>query len=145
MLIVQKGSFKVVGIQVKADWQGLHKDMPAAWQIFKQRVEEIPNRVNSKMIDVSLNYEAGIYTQLICVEVASIDGLPEGMVAAEIPAENYIHYHHEGSLRQIAESFGKMYRWAGEHNYEVDEFKIDNGYTQHGTDEAHDLYVKVTA
>jgi predicted transcriptional regulator YdeE len=143
MEIIEKDGFKVVGIQVVADWRGLHKEMPNTWKIFKQRVHEINHRVRDKMMDISLQYEAGLYTQIICVEVEADNEVPEGMVTCLIPNQKYIHYYHEGPLQEIAQSFSKMYRWADEHKHKTDQFKIDYGYVQNGSEERHNLYVRL--
>jgi predicted transcriptional regulator YdeE len=144
MEVIEKAGFKAVGIQVVADWQGLHKEMPITWQIFKQRIDEISDRRADQLIDISLKYEGGLYTQIICVEVQDFDRVPDGMVTCFIPTQKYIHYYHEGTLQEIAQAFGKMYKWADEHNYKADEFKIDYGYLQNGSETGHDLYVRIT-
>lgn len=145
MEVIEKAAFRVIGIQVVADWNGLHKEMPATWNIFKERVQEINHRVNDKMIDISIKCDQGLYTQMVCVEVEVevYSHIPEGMVTYLVPNQKYIHYRHKGPLHEIAQSFGKMYAWAEEHKYKADECKIDYGYTKNEADEVHDLYVKI--
>lgn len=139
MKIVEKESFIAVGIKVEADWQELYTKMAEAWKAAKNRLEEITNRKEDVMMDIT----DGRYTQLIGVEVEKSAAIPDGMEKVEIPARRYIYHQHEGDLSGIAESFGKMYDWAKKHEIETGEFKIDYGYQKDDTETEHALYVKV--
>lgn len=143
MKIVQKAPFKVVGIKVVANWEDLWVEMPKAWQKFISRHQEIQRRVSKTFIDISLDKEGQTYTQLIGSEVSDFEAIPEGMVGIEIPAQTYIHYRHEGPVKEIAASFGKMHAWADENRYAVDDFKVDIGYTEEGQEQEHDLFIRL--
>lgn len=143
MKIVEKESFIVVGMKVEADWQELHAKMPEAWKSAENRLEEITNRKEDVMMDISLDVTDGRYIQLIGVKVENSAGVPDGMEKVKIPAQRYIYHQHEGDLSGIAESFGKMYNWAKEHGIETGEFKIDYGYRKDGIETEHALYVKM--
>jgi predicted transcriptional regulator YdeE len=83
-------------------------------------------------MDICLERQDGMYTQLICAEVNRTDTVPDGMVAVEIPAHEYVHLRHDGSLAEIAGSFASMYAWAEQHGIPADNFKIDAGYLPNG-------------
>lgn len=142
MKIVERKSFKAVGIKVSAVWEDLWTEMPRAWATFISRHEEIRNRVNDRFMDVSLEETDGRYTQFICAEVSSIAEVPSGMEGVEFPAQKYVYLRHTGSLPEIAESFGKMYEWADSAGISTDEFKLDEGYTKDGTEDGHDLFIR---
>ncbi len=144
MEIVQKSAFKVVGIPVIATWDELWTEVPAAWEEVLSRQAEIRNRINALFLDISLNKEGDLYTQLVCAEVSQFEHIPPGMIVWEIPDQRYLHHRHEGTLKEIAGSFGQMYQWAAENNTSVDDFKVDCGYTFAGHEREHDLYVRVS-
>lgn len=143
MEIVTLNVLEVVGIRVKADWKGLHVKMPAAWKEFSKRLDEIPNRKNNVMMDVSLEAAEGIYTQLIGVEISGQGAIPDGMDLINIPRQQYLYHRHEGSLKDIAISFGEMYDWAKGQGVSLGEFKLDMGYTAEGDENIHDLYIRI--
>jgi predicted transcriptional regulator YdeE len=94
--------------------------------------------------DICLEKNGDSYVQLIGAEVTTIDGVPpKGMEALHVPEQMYIHYRHTGTLAEIAGSFARMYEWAVQTGYQVDDFKIDIGYTVNGKTEPHDLYVRL--
>lgn len=145
MKIVEKEAFITVGIKVEADWQELHVKMPKAWTTAKERLNEIKNRKEDVMMDLSLHVVNGQYTQLIGVEVERSAEVPEGMEKKEIPAQKYVYHQHEGELSAIAESFGKMYDWAEEQDIAAGNFKIDYGYLRDGSEDMHELYIKIAS
>lgn len=145
MQIVQKVAFKVVGIPVIATWDELWTEVPAVWEEVLSRQAEIRNRTNALFLDISLNKEDDLYTQLVCAEVSEFEQIPFGMITWEIPDQRYLYHRHEGTLKDIAGSFGQMYQWAAENNYTVDDFKLDCGYTIASHETEHDLYVRVQA
>ncbi len=143
MKIIEKEAFTVIGIKVEADWQSLHKIMPPSWEKAKERMDEIEGRKEDVMMDVSLDVTDGQYTQLIGVEVDKDSEVPDGMEKVDIPTQKYIYEQHQGALEGIAETFGRMYNWAEEHDIEAGDFKIDYGYLRDDSEEKHDLYIKI--
>jgi predicted transcriptional regulator YdeE len=133
----------IVGFKVEATWEELHRKMPKAWQILRRRFNEIENRKNNVMLDVSLKVEDGTYTQFLGAQVDDPGTIPEGMEFLRIPQQQYVHYRHQGPVVEIASSFGKMYEWGKGQNIRLDEFKLDVGYTAEGNEQIHDLYVRV--
>ncbi|MEX0720452.1 MAG: effector binding domain-containing protein [Balneolaceae bacterium] len=145
MHVTEKAEFLVVGFTLQASWKRLWKEMPEAWQLFFSRYQEIENRVNNRLIDLSLRKEKDVYTQLLCVEVSNADDpVPEGMIITTIPQKKYLHYKHTGSLEDIATSFGKMYNWGKEQNLTTTDFKLDIGYKPKNNERNHDLYIEIT-
>ncbi len=143
MQVVYKDKFSVVGIVITGKWDELATKMRAAWKTFFDQSSAILNTIGDYAFDISLAEDDGVYTQLICKEVSNIEEIPPGMVAKEIPPQAYIYHRHEGDVRQIAESFGKMYAWAVSEGYTVLDLKIDYGYTAQGDETVHDLFLAI--
>lgn len=145
MELVEKSAIKVIGVRIIATWDDLFVEMHNAWKAFLPRHTEIPERVSDVFLGATLSKENDEYTQLIGVEVSDIDEVPDGMIAVEIPSQRCVHHQHVGPGTGIAASYGKIYKWADREGYAVDEFKLDVGYTEAGTEEAHDLFVRVVS
>lgn len=141
--VVRKASFKVVGVQVIARWNQLWELMPDAWNDFVTRYADIKNRVSHAFMDLTLGRHGDEFTQLICCEVTSFDDIPPGMVAVEIPDQDYIHLRHDGPIARINAAFGEMHDWAYARDYTLDDFRFDAGYSPDGQDNEHDLYVRL--
>jgi predicted transcriptional regulator YdeE len=117
--------------------------MPKAWDTLRGRLAEIPNRNDAPLVDICLDRDGEHYVQVVGAEVSSVDTVPEGMVAIEIPTQQYIWYRHTGELQEIADSFGAIYEFSKRNGYLADEFKLDIGYTPDSSIQPHDLYVRV--
>jgi len=55
-------------------------------------IEQIPNRADANIIAMYTDYESdanGEYTFLIGAKVTSIDSIPEGMIAQQVPSSRY--------------------------------------------------------
>lgn len=143
MEIVEKEGFKAVGLQVLAEWEQLFTKMPQKWKIFKENIHKIKYRKGKVMMDISRSEEGGVYVQLICVEVKEFEDIPPEMTTLSVPVQKYIHHRHEGDIEKIAASFGDIYEWAEKEGVNAGVFKIDYGYLPDGSEEYHDLYVKV--
>lgn len=133
----------VVGLRVQADWQDLWRTMPQAWRELIARSSEIPHRVSDTLMDVSVCVDCGNYTQLIGAAVEQTGDIPSGMSAVHIQPATYLYARHSGPVTEIAKTFGRMYEWARANSVDLDEFKLDEGYTAEGTEQEHDLYVRV--
>lgn len=143
MQSVEKAGFTIVGVQVIAEWDQLWTAVPQAWQQFIARVDEVENRTGTTFVDVSLDKQKGVYTQVVGVEVSEATNVPAGMVAVDIPTQTYLHEHHHGGLPDIASTFERIYTWAEENGCAVDDFKLDIGYTASMQEQDHDLYVRI--
>lgn len=144
MQTTQLAELKVVGIQVKATFEELHTEVPRAWQNLINKAAEIPHRVNPVFVDISLSKEGDNYTELIGAEVSQFpEERDPHLKYITIPAQTYLHHRHEGPVKEIARSYGKIYEHARNHDLNAGEFKIDRGYTADGRERAHDLYVRI--
>ncbi|WP_217640958.1 GyrI-like domain-containing protein [Gracilibacillus ureilyticus] len=140
---VTLNEFTVAGIVVKSDWKGLHQEMPKQWNIFREMLPEIINRKSDKMIDISLDYKDGIYTECICVEISDPADTPSFAEVFRIPCGQYLHHTHNGPVTSIADSFGEIITYAKTNQIPIGHMKIDSGYTLVGNEEIHELYIRI--
>lgn len=141
MRIAELEAMTVVGLPVRAKWQELWTEVPAAWRALFARLGEIEHRQGERLVDVSLDMSGDEYLQLVCAPVSKVVHVPQGMWAVEIPAQRYVRFRHVGPAPDIADSFGRMYEWAEEHGHAAGEFKVDIGYTVQGDENEHDLHI----
>jgi predicted transcriptional regulator YdeE len=139
--IVELGPMTVVGLEVRASFRGLWREVPRAWEALFARAEEIAHRSGSTFVDVSVGVEDGIHRQVVGAQVASAGVVPDGMTSLEIPARRYLYHRHRGPLTGIASSFANMQLWAQAKGMSTGHFKLDVGYTRGFTEKTHDLYL----
>jgi len=144
MEIIRKQSFKIVGIQVTSVWDYLFAEIPHTWQIFKDSYHGISDKIDNRFMDICVNKDGNVFTQLIGVQVNDFGKIPESMIGLEIPESNYLYSKHRGKYSGINESFAKINKWAKENNLNIDNFKIDYGYFIKETEPIeHNLYVRI--
>ncbi len=103
--IITSSSFDVENFEMK--------DVPQLWELFWKRFPELniePNGtcfavaspVGQEVPPLKVHYLAG-------VEVDPEAELPEGFVAIDVPAGNYLHFTHQGSFATLDNSFREVY------------------------------------
>jgi predicted transcriptional regulator YdeE/catechol 2,3-dioxygenase-like lactoylglutathione lyase family enzyme len=113
--IIQLDSFRAIGLRWEGTWEqaaaGEIRGMSAE---FLRRVGEIPHRVTpDTYVGVSYHRKEG-FTYHLCVEVSSVETIPEGMVAIDVPANTY------ATLRQrpgetVEAAYERMHQYLREH------------------------------
>lgn len=106
----EKESFRVVGISVPTSVQECieNNKIPKLWEDFMKRLGEIKNKVNEKIFyGLSLVTGECSFNHIACVEVSSLDGVPEGMVGKEVPKAKYAVWTYKGKMPGLTEA----YRW----------------------------------
>ncbi len=143
MEITISDEFKVIGLRLTCSEEQLGIEMPKLWKSFKDRVHEVKNRVDSYIMDVCLEVVEKNYTQCICLKVNNFNFVPIGMESIIIPSQKYIHYKHQGNVKDIGVSFWNMKNWAKENGYTIDiqDFKIDANLENNEL--VHELYLKI--
>ncbi len=97
MKIVTEKGFSVIGIEARtSNAREMTGDgaIPKLWdELVREGVPtRIMNRADSNIIAVYTNYESdenGLYTYVLGAKVRSIETIPQGMVAREVPAGKY--------------------------------------------------------
>ena len=93
----QRDAFQVVGIEARTtNAREMSGDgvIPKAWGrlMGDKLIEKIPNRAGSEVVALYTDYATdkdGAYTYVLGVPVSSIENVPVGMVAREVPAGRY--------------------------------------------------------
>lgn len=102
--------FTVVGVSVRTDNQkeaGGTGLIPQMWQKAMQdgSLENIPHRADNNLTVVYTNYasdQMGEYTYVLGVRVSSVDEVPDGMMAVNVPAGKYAMVESDkGSLPEV--------------------------------------------
>ncbi|PLT29588.1 GyrI-like domain-containing protein [Peribacillus deserti] len=144
MDIVMKEEFYVIGKKVTCPWQELGALMPEAWKTVMERKDEIPNRLSPYILDICLHVIDGEFTQLVGVEVSSLEHIPDGLNGAVIPKQKYIYSKHTDSVMDIAGHFGRMIEWAKENCLTIDPFDFKIQYSpEYNEERGYDLYFKL--
>ena len=104
-ITVNKATKKIIGIQLRTTNENFQcmQDIPQLWQkFFAENIQaKIPNKINDNLLAVYNEYESDYtkpYSYLIGCEVSSLDNLPEGMIAIDIPAAQYAVFTAKGKL-----------------------------------------------
>ena len=118
--IKEKKGFKMVGLR----YFGTNEDneIPALWDKFMVRFGDIRHLGNSDNYyglctvpeDFADASEGSIAFEYVAGrEVTSLEDIPEGMVAREIPDATYAVFTHRGSLENLKVTYGYIYgEWA---------------------------------
>jgi AraC family transcriptional regulator len=102
-------AFAAVGMKYRGRNEG--NEVPELWEAFIPRMGEVKSRADLTIAyGVMDNYDedSGEFDYIACVEVASSEELPEGMVMVEIPEQTYAVF--KASLPTIKEDFDKVYQ-----------------------------------
>ena len=134
--IVHKASFMVIGMEItttlKSNWE--NRDIMRLWTRFSPRMDEVPNRISPSIaygICGNISEEAPPttemtddteYTELVCVEVSSLDRIPVGMAGRSIPERTYAVFTHRGKLYpNLQQTYEYIYgTWLPRSGYEPD-------------------------
>jgi len=109
-VIVDKEQFQVVGLEDIGKIVG--RDMGQLWQKFIEIAPKIPNRDPSHGLGITIGSEElfakGENRYIAANEVASVDEIPEGMIAETIPSQKYAVFTHFGKITNLGETFQYM-------------------------------------
>ena len=103
-------------------------EIPGIWQQFVPRMGELSQRVGEATYGLCCPPEEGAggnFLYVAGVEVASLEGLPEGMTGMEIPEHEYAVFAHD---RGLGPELGQTFRTIFEG------WLPDSGYTADGID-----------
>lgn len=126
--------------------------IPELWHSFIKKMNEVPNRSDSSTWGVCLSLPdpstPGEYRYVAGAPVSSVDEIPEGMEAVEIPSATYAVFTHNGRIDAIAQAYRHIhgewlpasgFRHAGGPELE----RYDERFTG-GEDSAMEIWIPVT-
>lgn len=98
-------AFKVAGYKVRTTNENnqMAQDIGGLWQkvMSGNLLANVPNQTKQEMISLYYEYESDYtkpYSYLLGVPVDNFDALPKGMVAVEIPAQDYEVFAAKGKM-----------------------------------------------
>jgi len=84
-------------------------EIPKQWQEFPTRVMPLRTKGGPIAYGVIHDAEGEAFRCLVSVEVASAEGLPEGIVALEAPAQRYAVFSHPGHVSTLCQTIDAMF------------------------------------
>jgi len=116
--VVEKPEIFLVGIDCRTsnDAGAAMNDIPALWERFYSEniIGQIPDKVSEEVIALYCDYEGDHtkpYSVVIGCPVTVLDGVPEGLVAKQIPGGTYAAYRAIGEHPQtLIETWGQIWR-----------------------------------
>ncbi len=101
----QRDAFHVVGLERHFDPES-KTEIPKLWDQFMSRSDEIANRKGALSFGVCQGCETeggdeSRFSYATCVEVDSLEQIPEGMVGRTIEARDYAVFTHKGPVHEI--------------------------------------------
>ncbi|QSQ18190.1 GyrI-like domain-containing protein [Myxococcus landrumensis] len=119
--VVSRAELKLVGLKVVGRRSELSHRVPLAWTELIARLPSIPNIVNREVLygasperDFLRGHPDGVYTYSVCVEVASLDSVPEGMSTLVLAPCDYAMARIQGAASAIDAAYLGMARWLAE-------------------------------
>jgi predicted transcriptional regulator YdeE len=101
--IINKESFKIIGIEIHTSNEKTMIDIPKMWGKFvtENIKDRIPNKINNDVLAVYTNYEGNHtkpYSYILGCEVSSLDIIPEGMISKTILSAQYEIFTAKGKM-----------------------------------------------
>ena len=145
--IVERGAFTVVGLKYRG--KNENNEIPQLWRVLGLRTGEIENLADNTAaygISANMDKESSEFDYIAGFEVSSTEGLPEGMVAFEVPGGRYAVF--TTTLPKIGETFHNAYdTWlpqAGHRLTSGPEFELyDDQFDPQDPDSEFDLYIPI--
>ena len=145
--IVERGAFTVVGMKYRG--KNENNEIPQLWQALGPRTGEIEHMADDSAaygICANMDMDTGAFDYIAGFEVSSAEGVPEGMVAFEVPGGKYAVF--TTTLPQIGETFHNAYHtWLPQSGYQPrggPEFELyDEQFDPQDPNSEFDLYIPI--
>ncbi len=98
--IRERESFRVVGVGARCSFEDAGR-IPALWQSFNSREDEVPDAVPGTAYGVCCDADAQGHFRYVAGIESSARALPEGMEALAIPAHKYAVFRHVGHVSDM--------------------------------------------
>ncbi len=150
--IVEHGAFHVVGVRERF-LPGKIEGIPALWDRFVRRIDEIDDRIDGVHYGVCVDDSAagspGFFYSA-ATGVKSIGRVPEGMSATTVPAGTFAVFTHKGPITTFSKTIQSVWReWlpaSGLMPTGASDFELyDERCTMESPESEVDIYVPVTA
>lgn len=106
--MVELGELKFVGISVTSSFKGHHPQrIEDAKRIFLNRKDEIQHVLHQDRYVCPHFASEVLFTYFFCMEVSSLDNIPEGMLGFSVPAHKYAKTRSDHDPYQVIQSYLK--------------------------------------
>jgi len=149
--IVEKSEFKIIGMK----YYGSNKnnEIPKLWIEFIKRIDKIKNRVELKTSLGVCEYVPNLtdeseFGYIACVEVSSLDEIPEGMSSQVISSNKYAVFTHNGLTDKLGDTYEYIHgTWLPKSSYELapaHDFELyDERFNPNSEESEMDIYIPI--
>jgi AraC family transcriptional regulator len=110
--IAKESVVRIVGLREDCSFDTTI-NVPAQWQRFVERMEEVENVLERMPIGISRAAdEEGWFPYIAAVEVSSFGPIPRGLVKLEIPARTYAVFDHSAHVSTIYDTYAQIWNEA---------------------------------
>ncbi len=146
---IQSSEKKVIGMQSTMR-QNQYGNIVALWKRFMPQKNKIQNIINDELIAMQVysnfNTPENSFKIWACVEVSSLEAIPEGMTGFTIPEGKYAIFLHKG-MDASATYQRIMSQWLSNSGFEIDDrphFQVMGKTYKNGSlDSEEDFYVPI--
>ena len=124
--IIKNEELKIVGvvIELNSNQKLNYQKVTSLWQNFNPIVKKIKKRKNGKdWVKYGISYDSDknkTYKYLASIEVNEFPKQLDGLITKTIPAQDYLHFTHLGSMEYLIKSIYSIYKdWIPESNFKV--------------------------
>jgi AraC family transcriptional regulator len=103
--IVERPAQIVVGLQIQT--KPMSPEIPALWPKFVPRIDEISNTTEPGVSYGVMRHGVDFLEYAAAVSVSSVDGIPAGMTAINLPAGSYALFSYP--LSGLGKGFGEIH------------------------------------
>lgn len=150
--LVERDMLKVVGFSITESLNNILENglVQKMHEDFRQRLEEVPNRVGDAVYLLQRYSEDGWspdmpYENIVGVAVSSIEELPSGMIGHEVPGGRFVKFLHKGPESKIHLTYDFINNWLESNKeymyrpYDIEYW--DDRYLGEHEDSEIDIYV----
>lgn len=118
--LVELPELLMIGIPVNVSYKhGDFSKIGRNKEEFKRRLAEIPNAVNpAEFYAPWYNCEV-MFTYFYCLQVSSLEHIPEGMMGFSIPAHNYLFVEYDGVYPFDPDPYEAIHQYRDENDIKV--------------------------
>ncbi|NIK77804.1 putative transcriptional regulator YdeE [Paenibacillus castaneae] len=120
--ITELGELLMIGLPVNVSFKnGDFSKIEQTKEEFKRRLSEIPNAVNPVEYYAPWYSSEVMFTYLYCLQVSSLEFIPEGMIGLTIPAHQYVLVSYDGVRPFEPDPYEVIHRYSDEHGLKKNE------------------------
>lgn len=103
------GELKLIGLPVNVAFEGEKSAIGRTKALFHQRRHEIKHQINEDRYVCPWFSNDVMFTYLYCMEVSSLEFIPDGMIGITLPASPYASVYYDGPKPFNPDPYGALY------------------------------------